>query len=104
MRVMGIPGLTLYHLKSHLQVFDLITCFYYIYPSFGFYDKGEFDVHILFPTLQKYRLGKNHQQSETCSESRSEATDCKENPSIDVLNLFDEEKLTNDSTEDQFNE
>ncbi|XP_021842981.1 myb family transcription factor PHL8 isoform X2 [Spinacia oleracea] len=74
MRVMGIPGLTLYHLKSHLQKFRL----------------GKNYQH--------------SQKSETCSESKPDDTDCEESHGIDTLNLFVEEKEINDPTQEQINE
>ncbi|XP_021746851.1 myb family transcription factor PHL8-like isoform X2 [Chenopodium quinoa] len=74
MRVMGIPGLTLYHLKSHLQKFRL----------------GKNHQHI--------------QQSETCSESKPDDADCEESQAMDTLNLFCEEKEINDPSQEQINE
>lgn len=35
MKLMGIPGLTLYHLKSHLQVRTLVNCITNLQPFNG---------------------------------------------------------------------
>jgi len=40
MRVMGIPGLTLYHLKSHLQAFSFPFCNDIIFLCFSFTEYG----------------------------------------------------------------
>lgn len=48
---MGVPGLTIYHIKSHLQVH--LLCFLKI----SFYFVFAFP-NFLFPCTQKYRLAK----------------------------------------------
>ncbi|KAK9276965.1 hypothetical protein L1049_006504 [Liquidambar formosana] len=94
MRVMGIPGLTLYHLKSHLQAF-LFT----ISLSFFVAHTTYHDIIIRYwcSLLQKYRLGKN-QESETCSDNNQE--DYRENQNRDVH--FNREIC--DGTHNQINE
>jgi len=48
MRVMGVKGLTLYHLKSHLQVVRVRfrLCSYLLLPSCIYLSPSEFLIHI----------------------------------------------------------
>lgn len=58
MRLMAVPGLTLYHLKSHLQVFD----YHFSLPLLPL--SGNSDMKIaLSLSSQKYRLAKNRDPS-----------------------------------------